>query len=586
MTEETLAQSRSTPPHRAIFLGLATSTVTIGLLLLALEVGLRVAGYGDPATRRDPFEGFEGTGPMFVERTAPGEPPRMVPVPNKAGLPGTEGFLRDKPAGTVRIFTFGGSTTRGVPWGPSGSYSAWLAEALADRHPDQPFEVINLGVSGWGSSRNLEQLREAIAYAPDVFVVYVGINEFRDARFHPVQTRRGSLEARALSVLLSSRAIYFLSERLEVLRARFFGPRITSYGALSIAKVVNEGRFSSSDYYRVPPRAQEVTPSTPDSGAGGLRDRLRALVPGFVRRFLLRRRVVSEDQVYARFRDNLTAMIETARAQGVAIVFLLNAWNPRDSNLIYTAPVSLASVDQADRARWEERYSAGVAAAREGVCNDALAAFDDVVALYGAEGADRDPLLTLYRGECLARTGRHAEARAELDKRLPVEQGRLNAILSQVTSAFGIHVLDLPELLAEHAAHGLVGYENFFVDSSHLTLQGYRIVGRALAAELEAWGLLGSLGPVAPPAGGANEADDPLPKRFRSADSLTALAWSAFQQRRDADAVRFGLAAIDLDPSAVQAHLVLGYAYEKLGRPEETQAALHAVRRLWQQGFD
>ncbi len=294
---------------------------------------------------------------------------------------------------------------------------------------------------------------------------------------------------------------------------------------------------------------------------------------------------ISDEQVNAHFRANVAAMIEIARENRIPIAFALNAWNPRESDLVTPSVVSL---DTLPPARWlvgRPRYAAAVEATRAGECERALAAFDDVIDLYGRAAAARDSLLALYRGECFERLGRFEEARAELAKRIAPRERQLNQILIDVTSEHGVPLLDLPRVLEEHAVNGLVGYHDFFIDSVHMTLGGYRLFGRTLALKVDEWGLLGAL--PAPPAWELDpEIDDPFPPQFRNVKMFTSFAWSAFHQGRTHDSIALAREALERSPGALQAHLLLGYAYQKLGDVEQTQATLSFLREHWTQATD
>jgi len=47
----------------------------------------------------------------------------------------------------------GGSTAAGVPYSPDASFSGWLERRLHAALPDVPLQVVNIGISGYGSRR-------------------------------------------------------------------------------------------------------------------------------------------------------------------------------------------------------------------------------------------------------------------------------------------------------------------------------------------------------------------------------------------------------------------------------------------------
>ena len=87
-------------------------------------------------------------------------------------------FRKIKPPGTLRIFALGGSSTAGYPYMFSGSFPALLETGLTRAYPTFDVEVINLGMTAVTSYTVLDLAREAIHQGPDLFVVYMGHNEF------------------------------------------------------------------------------------------------------------------------------------------------------------------------------------------------------------------------------------------------------------------------------------------------------------------------------------------------------------------------------------------------------------------------
>jgi lysophospholipase L1-like esterase len=88
-----------------------------------------------------------------------------------------ERFLREKPAGTFRIFCVGGSTTRGWPFHKKLSYPALLGLYLRDLFPDKKIEVINAGFMASDSTSDLPLVAEILEYGPDLILLYEGRNE-------------------------------------------------------------------------------------------------------------------------------------------------------------------------------------------------------------------------------------------------------------------------------------------------------------------------------------------------------------------------------------------------------------------------
>lgn len=97
-----------------------------------------------------------------------------------------------KPPGTYRIFCIGQSTTEGYPFEPRGGYPQWLGLVLKDVLPGRKIEVINAGVSGSDSTRDLAIVNDVLNYQPDILVLYEGNNESRQGRIRLLQERFGN----------------------------------------------------------------------------------------------------------------------------------------------------------------------------------------------------------------------------------------------------------------------------------------------------------------------------------------------------------------------------------------------------------
>ncbi len=138
-------------------------------LFLGLEAGLRLAGYGRPATFLIPDRrpGFLRTNPGFAGLFLPGSfdlrPLNLRIAAHKA-------------PNTVRIVVLGESAAQGVPV-PSFAFAPQLRAQLRARYPGKEFEVINTGIVAVNSHVVYQIAREMARYEPDLFLVYMGNNE-------------------------------------------------------------------------------------------------------------------------------------------------------------------------------------------------------------------------------------------------------------------------------------------------------------------------------------------------------------------------------------------------------------------------
>ncbi|MBN1426317.1 hypothetical protein JXA88_17335 [Candidatus Fermentibacteria bacterium] len=143
-------------------------------LVFAVEMVLRSAGI----PRRGALFLTEGN----ETRLSPGAAARYFAARSPL-VPETrsEPFQMPKPARLVRIMCLGGSTMAGYPFTYNGTLPSLLADGLQHIFPDTAIEVLNLAVSAVGSYTVLDLCRHALAYEPDLMVVYTGHNEFYGA---------------------------------------------------------------------------------------------------------------------------------------------------------------------------------------------------------------------------------------------------------------------------------------------------------------------------------------------------------------------------------------------------------------------
>lgn len=168
-------QSKNLPPaagksparRTGIFKRIVFAILPAVLLLVFVEVALRLAGFQ--------FSAWFIEFPVFV---ASEDPARVRTasmftddVPYGYPFCVDQTFTRKKEPDTLRIVLLGESSIMRLGKAP-------LLEELLEQQLRQPIEILNFGFQGCGSERILLCAREALAYEPDVLLVYTGHNEF------------------------------------------------------------------------------------------------------------------------------------------------------------------------------------------------------------------------------------------------------------------------------------------------------------------------------------------------------------------------------------------------------------------------
>ena len=159
------------PTPRSFYLVLWTLPL---VLLLVLEVGLRLAGFGAsyPLFVPAPEPGYLQPNPLLVRRYV--DDPRQAPPV----APDSQYFLAQKPKGSLRLLVAGESTAAGFPYGRFGSPAALLLQQLKRQYPDQQIEVISTAMAAINSYTVLDIMPELLAVKPDAILLYLGHNEY------------------------------------------------------------------------------------------------------------------------------------------------------------------------------------------------------------------------------------------------------------------------------------------------------------------------------------------------------------------------------------------------------------------------
>ncbi|MGQ0722164.1 MAG: tetratricopeptide repeat protein [Candidatus Eiseniibacteriota bacterium] len=532
----------------------AFAVAAVALFFALLEGVLALAGVRPGARDEDPFVGFAGRLPLFVER----DEGVMETARGKLSWFNPQEFPREKPDGVFRVFAVGGSTTWAQPWGDEGSFCAWLRELLPACDPTRRWEVINAGGISYASYREALVLEELCRYQPDLFIVSSGHNEF--------------LERRTYSELLDTPVAFR--------EAGAFLDRTRVYTAMRRLL----GRTGAAA-----PR-RDVLPVEVDA----LLD--RSIGPeDYVRDDTERVRVLNH------FRFNLERMVRAARAAGAEIVLVTPAVNLRGTAPFKSEPS--AGLTEADAVRFAVLTTAAEAARSEERPDDAAAALEEAVRI------DPRHASTQFRlGTVLYALGRHDESRAAFVRALVEDVCPLRAlpdmveIVRDVGARAGAPVADFAAAVERASPHGIPGNE-LFVDHVHVSVRGNGLVARTILESLVDRGIVRP-GPDWSPAifeetaaviesrvdpgdqaralanlarliGWAGKAEEGYELALRAlaaepgnADAAGLAAAFAHRLGRSVDARKWAEETIRLDPQSAKAHDVLGLVLVEAGEVE------------------
>ena len=412
--------------------------VTIGFFVL-VELVLMAAGVVPLYERTDPYVGFSGYAPLFLERNPPGGEPIFETAPNKTQWFNLQRFPARKAEDVTRIFCLGGSTTYGRPYDDRTSFCGWLREFLPAVDPDRRWEVINAGGISYASYRVAALMEELIAYEPDLFIIYSGHNEFLEQRTYGKLLRTPEF-VRNLGALASRMRLYsalydVTYERGDVL-------------SIEVDALLDQS-VGPEDYHRD--------------------DEMRVAV-------------------LDHYRSSLTRMTHISERTGARMILVTPASNVGDFSPFKAEPTDGLSA-HAIRQVGELKLSAS-AALDEGNHEQALAISEQALAL-----DDRDAEVLYLQAQALRALGRVDEARRAFVRALDEDVCPLRAltpipeIVTDIAREKDTGFVDFARIVDERSPDGIPGSESF-LDHVHPTIEGNRLLALALVEEMTRMGIV------------------------------------------------------------------------------------------------
>ncbi|HET9301010.1 MAG TPA: tetratricopeptide repeat protein, partial [Candidatus Polarisedimenticolaceae bacterium] len=521
-------QVRGTAPRIPLPRLLLYSLLTIVLAFALVEAILWLAGTKTLADERDPSLGFSGV--------------RLFERDRRRGVYATSSraqrhsvnyqeFALDKPKGGLRVFTIGGSSAYGFPWGAKVAFPGLLGKALAASLPGRAVESVNAAAMSYGSTRLRGVAAEIEAYDPDILVIFEGHNEFVEAS---------------------------LQRRLQEL------PAPPARGALDHWRLY---AALTRTWEGMRPKAE--SPETPESGKS-LGELLGIDVVRQTARYVGE---PAKAEAAKHLRENYTAILEGARKRDTAVLLCTVPWNesgwaPNQSVFAEITPLSSRRLVESALAEATERLARGDAAGA-------------LMVLEPARRAAPEYAETAFRlGQAYEKVGRWEEAHAayrtarDLDAMPTRVTSAINDAIRSLGSEPGVTLVDVERLFEREAPHGLVGFD-LVEDYVHPNPRGHRLVARALWEAILSQGLAGVRASADPSAFEA--ALGPLEDAAAGAEGSPQLLYNLGvvleRQGRIEDAIRQFQACLARDPRYVAAAYNLGRLLHKTGRFEEAAAA-------------
>jgi tetratricopeptide (TPR) repeat protein len=425
------------PSRKAAF---SVITILLPLLLLVgLEAGLRMADYGGNLdlviTKEVSDREFSSINRGVGKRFFPGS---GITIPE----PSEDMFAIRKGEKVKRIFCLGESTMAGFPYEFNATAPSMLRTELEKGLPGYTFEVVNVGLAAVGSHITKVFLEELLDYQPDLFVVYVGHNEFYGA--YGVSSSVGPAGAPWITDLvlnlLKFRTVLFLRD----LSMLFTDGRSAGQGEALMEQVVSDESI---------PYGGELYGSA-----------------------------------HALYRRNIEKMIRCAGEAGIPVLFSVPV-----SNLSGQPPfrsISDPRVSEKERGRFVSLLRDGDTRTLEGRLGEVMSRYREAAlidsgyaGLYYAMGLVEHDLGRFEEADNAFRRARDLDG---LRFRMPEEFGRS---LVAICRTNGVPIADVDSAFRAESPDGIPG-DALFLEHVHPNLSGYAIMARTWADAIRKHGLL------------------------------------------------------------------------------------------------
>ncbi|ALC15455.1 hypothetical protein DSOUD_0667 [Desulfuromonas soudanensis] len=404
--------------------------VVTGLALLALIEGVLTLGGVAPLANEDPFIGFSGSAPLFIEA----EPGRLVLNPVKEHyFNSPQSFQEPKPKRTFRIVALGGSTTYGRPYLGQTSFVAWLTQLLGRYDSSHRYEPLNLGGISYASYRVARVAEEMAGYEPDLFVLYAGHNEFLEARTFAGQKSE-------LPLLRKVRGVFHHSRLYSLL-------------------------------FRMLPKGQAAGE---DAAKTVLGDEVAAKLEQVGGTDLYHRDADFRRGVIAQYRYSMAGIIDRARQRHIPVILCT-----LPSNLAGMSPFKSEhrpGLLLDEQKRFAKLLQQAAENLNSGSASEALVELSEAEAL-----DDSYALLHFFKGAALEKLGRYPEAyraylRAKEEDVVPLRALEVfNQVIRELAQEKQVPLADVEAAIRGASEHGIPG-NTWFDDHVHPTIAGQQLI--------------------------------------------------------------------------------------------------------------
>ncbi len=347
-------------------------------------------------------------------------------------------FACTKPSNGLRVFCLGSSTMASFPYELNARVSSLLQDRLQLMYPDKTVEVINAGMAAINSYAAVEFTRELAQYEPDLFVMYLGHNEFY-----------GALGVGSTQSLGQNRSLVRLYLRLQKFRT-----------FMLLRRLIVAVRQSLPNNTQAPASRQ-------------------TLMEGMA----AEKTIPFESEMYrrglAQFRDNLAEVLAIANRQRVPIIVGTLVSNIRD--MAPFASEDAPNLPAEQTRQWQRLFEQAWQLQRQQNYAEAKRLFQQAAAIDSASA-----LLHFRLGQTHEALGESDAARKSFESARDLDllrfraPGEFNKIIREICQKFNAPVVELEEAFARQSPHGLIGHE-LISEHLHPNFDGYFLMAKTFA---------------------------------------------------------------------------------------------------------
>ena len=414
------------------------------ILFIVIELALRLFGYADDL---DFVSKIERNGKQYYTiNQLVGK--RYFNKDRRYYRKGSHDYFEvDKSPQTIRVFCLGASTMAGFPYEYNAIPSEFLRDRLTTAFPGKNIEVINTAIAATNSFTVDEFAGELVKYKPDLFVIYMGQNEYYGVYGVGSTISVGKNRSLIKAYLwLQNFKTFILLKNIINSVSGWFGTNNQQENKVLMEEMANTSiRYDSDDY---------------KTGVNT-------------------------------FRENYQEVINTARENNIPV--LISSLVRNEKSLTPFVSFHSAGLSDSDKTHSENLFKSGVDSMNAGKYSSAEDLFAKAISI------DSMPANYHYAlAKCLEASTKYNEAEkeyslaADLDGLRFRAPSEFNKIIFELGKKYNIPVADVRHLFQKNSADGIIGSE-LLVDHVHPNIHGYFLLAKAWYESIEQHKLLGQL---------------------------------------------------------------------------------------------